>query len=379
MNYLFLTIIGIYSTIIFVAVVRWLKITHRRLPGFVEQSGFFSIIIPVRNEAQTITRLLDAIAEQQVQKTSFEVIVVDDHSTDGTLELVQSQSRPYKLTVLSLEKINKYDGVTISGKKHAISEGIKHAAGEIIITTDADCYMGKDWLGSIYNYFAVNNAKMVVGPVAFDGAKGLFEELQSIEFAVLIGVGAVALESGSPNMCNGANLAFRKKVFYEVEGYSGNFHIPSGDDEFLLQKIYSRFPRDVYFNSSKASVVYTEPVSSIWSFIDQRRRWSSKWKLHKSWGVKAVALGVFCFHLFLIISLVAAISGDLHLGVFAGGMVVKAIAELFFLKKLLDHFDKPLAAVNFILLQAIYSIYVLVFGVLSNFGSFEWKGRSYKQ
>ncbi len=379
MNYLFLTIIGIYSTIIFVAVVKWVTIARRAEPGSTSLPEFFSVIIPVRNEAHHIKRLLDAIARQRVSKASFEVILVDDHSSDGTLEVVQSQSWPFKLSILSLEEINKGKDVPISGKKHAITQGIQQAAGSVIITTDADCYMGEDWLQSISHYFTAYDAKMVVGPVAFNGAKSLFENLQSMEFAVLIGVGAVALESGNPNMCNGANLAFKKQVFDDVEGYSGNFHIPSGDDEFLLQKIYSRFPHHVYFNAFRSSIVFTEPVREVSTFINQRRRWSSKWKLHQSLGVKAVAIGVFCFHLFLIISFFAAISGYLSFFVLAAGMVVKAVAEMFFLKKMLDHFGKPLKPAYFIILQGVYSFYVLIFGVLSNFGSFEWKGRSYKQ
>lgn len=378
MNYLFFSAIGVYCSLVIYAIVKWGKITSRKLPPPFRQPGLMSVIVPVRNEAHNVGRLLNAIAQQSIEPAAFEVVIVDDYSTDDTLEIVMSYLAPFKISTISLASINEKSGLRLSGKKHAISQGIKHAQGDIIITTDADCYMDQGWLQSIYSFFARFDAQMIVGVVVFTGAKGLFQKMQAIEFATLIGTGAVALDSGHPNMCNGANLAFKKQAFEAVNGYAGNYHIPSGDDEFLLQKIFKIFPNQVFFNAARNSIVYTEPVKEILSFIGQRRRWSSKWKLHKSPAIKILALGVFGFHLGLIISLGAALSGMINFYVFAIGFGAKAITEYIFIKRLFDHYGKALHLGYFLILQCIYSVYVLIFGLLSNFGSFEWKERRYK-
>src|SRR5690606_7167362 len=118
-----------------------------------------------------ISRLLTAIAQQSLTRLAFEVIIVDDHSTDGTLSVLNQQTWPVKISILSLAAINQTEGGMLAGKKHAISQGIKHASGEIIVTTDADCYMEKEWLQSIYDYFAAYDLQMLVGPVVLSGGK----------------------------------------------------------------------------------------------------------------------------------------------------------------------------------------------------------------
>ncbi len=379
MNLLFLFIVGVYSTVIVFATVKWVKLVQRKMPVSGNPSGFISVIIPVRNEAVQIPRLLSAIGRQSFSSSLFEVIVVDDHSTDETRKFIEEKKWPFKLIALSLEEISKRQGVILSGKKQAISQGIIHATGDIIVTTDADCYMGVDWLRTIDDYFSAGHVQMLAGPVVFDGANNLFEKMQTIEFAALIGAGAVALDAGNPNMCNGANLAFKKQAFEAVGGYEGNLHIPSGDDEFLLQKIHRQFPGQVYFNTAKVSAVYTSPVKKLSTFVNQRRRWASKWKLHKSVTVKLVALSVFGFHLSMIGFLICAVFTYLHPLIFIVGFCAKAVGEYIFIHNLFRHFGKSLRPGVFILLQGIYSVYVVVFGVLSNFGSFEWKGRNYKQ
>lgn len=378
MSYVFLVIIGIYSGLIAFATIIWTKITAEKVPLPKRNPGLLSIVIPVRNEALNIEKLLTAIAAQNFSPSLFEVIVVDDHSEDDTKSIINSFNSPFQLKYFFLPEINVLPGGTRTGKKQAISQGVLQAKGEIIITTDADCFMDKEWLQSIYNYFESYDAQMLVGSVTFEEEETFFDKLQTLEFAALIGSGAVALKIGKPNMCNGANLAFTKKAFEEVRGYEGNEHIPSGDDEFLLQKIYEQYPKAVYFNSSKNGLVYTKPAKKLNTFINQRRRWGGKWKLHKSLSVQILALAIFLFHSVFIGCLIAALNGTFELYAFATGFLIKASVEFIFLKKILERFEKPTFFKQFVVLQCLYSFYVIVFGILVNFGSFNWKGRKYK-
>lgn len=378
MSSIFLIIIAIYTGLIGFAIIIWIKITKEKLPALARKAGLISVIIPVRNEASRIEKLLGAIAEQNFPRSLFEVIIVDDHSEDNSKAIVNGLGSPFLLKYIALSEIEILSGKKLTGKKQAISQGVLNANGEIMVTTDADCFMDKGWLQSIYNYFERYNAQMVVGAVTFEKEKTFFDKIQTLEFAALIGTGAVALKIGKPNMCNGANLAFTKKAFEEVKGYEGNEHIPSGDDEFLLQKIYACYPKAVHFNSSKEGLVYTNPAKNLHTFTNQRRRWSGKWKLHNSLSIKILAFFIFLVHSSLIASLVAAVGEAIASYIFISGILVKAFVEYVFIKKILDRFEKPFFLKQFVVLQCLYSFYVIVFGILANFGSFYWKGRKYR-
>src|SRR5690606_22127115 len=194
----------------------------------------------------------------------YEVILIDDHSEDDTVAIAHTLAAALSLplrSVLLSEKsqARKY----VQGKKAALQQGVEAAKGEVIVTTDADCMMEAGWLQSIHHYFKGYDAKMVIGPVTFFESSKAFDRLQTIELAALVGTGAVSLGYGKPNMCNGANLAFSKVAFEAVGGYEDNLHIPSGDDEFLLQKIYSCFPNEVFFNVHPEGVVSTSSVEDF--------------------------------------------------------------------------------------------------------------------
>src|SRR5690606_24407046 len=125
----------------------------------------------------------------------------------------------------------------------------------------------------------------------------LFSALQAMEFASLIGSGAATLALGIPVMCNGANLAFRKEAFQQAGGYGDNNHVPTGDDVFLLRRIFSHDPRSVRFNAFPESVTETEPASTLSEFVRQRIRWASKWNLHPKPDSALLAAFVFFVHL----------------------------------------------------------------------------------
>ena len=137
---------------------------------------------------------------------------------------------------------------------------------------------------------------MVFGGVKLEGSS-FFSALQSHEFLSLIGTGAATLWYGLPSMCNGANLAFRKAIFFEVGGYANNLHIPSGDDEFLMRKIFQLFPEGIQFVSDSDAVVSTPASLALKEFVHQRVRWAGKWKHNVSSWNAVVAIFIFCFQL----------------------------------------------------------------------------------
>jgi len=327
---------------------------------------FISILVPARNEETNIASLLQNLKLQSYP--SYEVIVIDDHSDDNTFTMAEDFVFDEKIKVLHSNG---------NGKKQALSTGIAAASGKIIVTIDADCAVDVGWLEVINNAFQNDNIKLAFGGVRIKGNDALFSSLQQLEFSSLIGSGAATAKLGFPTMCNGANLAFRKEIFEEAGGYDDHIHIPSGDDEFLLRKVATMYPEGICFLNSKASVVTTQATETIKDLLHQRIRWAGKWKYNQSLNSKLLAIFIFVFQLSVIATFILIVAG------FANAFliliwIVKILLELLFLKQVNNFLGNKWKWLNFILLQLIYPVYVVYIGLISNFKSFEWKGRKLK-
>lgn len=364
MTWIFLFIFFIYFLLVFWLVMAWRRLTSRKTPPFVTDQVLVSIIIPVRNEEETIHDLLIDILKQSYK--NFEVIVVNDHSDDRTEGVVipfTMRDRRFRILQNSGQ-----------GKKSALTRGILASKGEIIITTDGDCRVGGDWLHGMLNAFQNSNTQLVFGSVRLL-QDSFFSNLQALEFVSLIGTAAASASKGLPTMCNGANLAFRKSAFIEVEGYSGNFHIPSGDDEFLMRKVFSRFPEGISFSSISDTIVTTKAAKDGRAFFHQRIRWAGKWKVNQSFASRLLAVFIFCFQGSVILLPLAVILAWLNPTLAAALLLLKALLESVFLRKVARSLEVKWSWTIFLVLQIIYPLYVVVVGLISNVGSFEWKGR----
>ena len=382
-----MSILASLLTIIYCTLTLWLWYYWKKIKLFgsvpgEQASNKVSIVIPVRDEAATIGSLLaDLDGQVQSDKTLYnpeqmEVIVVDDCSQDNTRAIVNLyDAKNYSLELLDLDLPHGFVG---SHKKMALSQAIEIAKGEIIVTTDGDCRAGPHWISTVLSFIKNNNAVFVSAPVVYKRSKYLFKQLQAIEFASLIGAGGACLQARLPNMCSGANLAFTKKAYEEVGGYQDNLHIPSGDDEFLLQKISKRFPGKAHYLKSKEAIVQTDALPTLLSFYHQRKRWAGKWKLHKSLPTALLAIFIFGFHTVLLAIAVLTIVGQFSFLLFAILLLFKAVSEFVYLHEVLRTLDKKLQLTNFILLQLIYSPYAIFFGLAANVGGYRWKSRSYE-
>jgi poly-beta-1,6-N-acetyl-D-glucosamine synthase len=335
-----------------------------------ESKPFISVIIPIRNEQENIVNLLNGIVRQNYPSEKFEVIMVNDHSEDSTREVVETWLAKHSLPNFRFICLP----ATLAGKKAALAEGIKTAKGEIIVTTDADVSVGDGWLKATAALFHPS-IQMVCGAVRILPGKSFFGEGQAIEFASLIGTGAATLALGIPTMCNGANLAFRKNVFEEVGGYTGNEHIPSGDDEFLLKKVIKRYPKGVDFNRNAESVVSVKALASPHEFFMQRVRWAGKWRAHGAVTSAFLAGFVFLFYVTMLLVLPLTLLGILpatDAGLLLGG---KIIIEALFLFEVMKFLSVRFNGLWFFVLQWVYPLYVIFFGLAASFLTVSWKGR----
>ena len=167
-----------------------------------------SVVIAMRNEEKHVTRLLSAFKNQIYPADSLEFILVNDHSTDATLDLLEKAKQS------NLQIVNMPVGQF--GKKNAIAKAVQIAKGEIILLSDADCSFTSNWVRTMVSYFSNANVMLVSGPVNFHKQNSIFQSLQALEFTSLIGSGAGAIGMGNAIFCNGANMAYRKSVFLEL-------------------------------------------------------------------------------------------------------------------------------------------------------------------
>lgn len=329
------------------------------------------VVIVARNEEKNIEALLEALFDQHYPAHKLEIILFDDQSSDTTAEIIsrKSQQSPFDLKLINLE--NK----EMAYKKAAISQAVKLTRAELMLSTDADCVMGNNWVFSMATSLVANRWNLASGPVAFKKETSIFEQWQTIEFASLVGTGAATLHAGWPTMCNGANLMYRKSAFEEVMGYEGFMQHASGDDEFLMHKIATLSSSKLGFVKAKEALVSTNAQASITSFWHQRRRWSGKWKHYKVSYMPAMAIFVFLYHLTLLLSYAYLLMKPSVWPVVMGLVILKMFIEWFFLKNVLHFQGKRLSLVGFVFSALFYSFYAVIFGIASNFGTYSWKGR----
>jgi cellulose synthase/poly-beta-1,6-N-acetylglucosamine synthase-like glycosyltransferase len=334
-----------------------------------------SVIIPARNEAHCIGNILNLLKNQTYPSEFIEIIIVDDDSTDDTYKIVNSFTEQNSLLNCKILKISENKS-NIKYKKQAVSKAISISEGDLIITTDADCSVGPDWIKCIVSAYRKTNAKMLVGMVAYHNDNTVFEKMQHLEFLSLIASGIAAIQSGFPIMCNGANLIYEKKAYHDVNGFYSNDKFASGDDVFLLLKIKKYFGNNSIFAlTDPGTLVYTQASKTLKDFTNQRLRWASKTSGYRDINILLVAGIVFVFNLGILICFLYGII-DPDFFVYALIMIVfKIVVDFPILHRITLYMNRKDLLKYYIPLQILYFPYILIIGVLSNFISYRWKGR----
>lgn len=365
-----ITMTVVYVFLVLYMLRGWFQIPYFNSPHIPVRTSV-SVLIAARNEEDNIARTLDCIVNQDFPKELLQIIVVDDHSTDNTAAIVASYASK-GVTLLQLnegDKLNSY-------KKLAISRAIAQASGEIVVTTDADCRMGTKWLRTIVHYFEKSGGYMVSSPVAYSEEKSYFERLQTLEFLYLIGLGAAGIGNGNPTTCNGANLAYRRELFYEMEGFNGIDNLASGDDELFLHKVAEKYAKKIGFCKSKDAIVYTDAKATLSSFINQRRRWASKSTKYRDKRVVWLGVSIWLFNLSLIASLVQFVVDLPNINIlFLIAFGMKVLAEFVFIYPLCDFISRRSLLMHLLPLSLVHAVYLVYIGVAGNVGKYNWKGR----
>lgn len=366
----------------YVALLLYYRMGWKLLPTYKIDSAqgaphtFISIIVPARNEAQHLPALLDSIAAQNFPRHLFELILMDDFSADETAAIANSYDF---VKVISLAQFIAPNSIN-SYKKKAIEIGMQHSKGEVVLTTDADCVVGNNWLRTIASYYESTQAQLMVMPVMFMNNHQPLGIFQVLDFMSLQGITGASVYKKMHSMCNGANLAYTRSAFVAVDGFKGIDSIASGDDMLLMHKIAKRFPEDIHYIKSEEVIVQTAAMDTLGSFLQQRIRWASKADRYDDKSIFWVLLMVYGLNvLLLLVPILLFFFYDLFLiKTWLCFLLIKIIAEMYYLLPVATFFGQRIILLFFPLAEPFHILYTVVAGWLGKFGSYEWKGRRVK-
>lgn len=356
-----------YSTIMFILARSWRNASIYEVAEQQPRTDkLISVVVAVRNEEDAILSLLDALLEQTLPTTNFEVIIVDDNSTDNTFSIVHKLSKKHSW-LRTLKQDSK-----VFGKKRAIELGVKHSNCELIAFTDADCHPGPNWLNTLWGFYvSQNKPDFIIGLVDLI-TRSWKQELFRMEFISLVLVSASAAVRKSPVFCNGANMAVKKKI---LDNYRLDDKITSGDDVFLLHHVKKHHGTISVLKSPLHLVKSNAPINFS-DFWQQRKRWASKARFYKDRSTILLAIMIFLANSILLAALITSI--------LYGGIIP---ATLFFVLKCIGDTmiflsDKRLYKNNRIILwlpviEIFYMLYIFAAALISQKSPFEWKGRKY--
>ena len=347
--------------------LQWKKIPALPSPDPATPLPGFTVIIPARNEAATIARLLEALQTQQYPQELYDCIVVDDESEDDTARVVGRFPR--------VQLIQPGTATTLAHKKRAIAAGVAAAKREWIVCTDADCVPGPQWLATLADCIRTRQPVFIVAPVHIPAGSSGVQIFQSIDFMLMQGITGATVSANRLTLCNGANLAYRKEVFAEVNGFAGVDQIASGDDMLLLYKIWRQYPDRISYLGAEQAIVKTDPVPGWPAFFRQRLRWASKARAYEDRRIFPLLLLVYLVNLSFPLLLIAGFRNRHYWIALGIGLLLKLLVEWPLFSALRRFFRARGLAVWFVLLQPLHIVYIIISGLLGQSGSYTWKGR----
>jgi len=327
----------------------------------------FSIVIPFRNEAKNLNPLLQSISKLNYPEDYFEIILIDDASTDSSIDIIQKWKKfiPNLHILQSIRKSN-------SPKKDALLLGIKHAKHPWIVTTDADCMVPNKWLYYYNTVIHQKNALLICGPIKLKAKKNILHQYQVLDTLSLIGItmGSFGLEK--PLMCNAANMGFHKKTFLNIQKYNTQ-KTTSGDDIFTLENFTKHFPNQTHYLNNAKALVTTKPENTLKQVIHQRVRWAAKSTQYQNWRTKLLGFIVLLTQL----SCITLPFFNINYGLLFWTIKISIDAVLLYICAF--KLRQKINPFIFIPMAIVYPFVNGFIGVKALFGGYTWKERHFNR
>lgn len=335
----------------------------------------FSIIIPFRNEVHNLPDLLFSLIHTDYPLDAFEIFLVNDESSDVYLKIIETfQYQNPNLNLNLLDNIRK----SPSPKKDAIDTAIQVCHHDWIITSDADCMFSKDSLRILNQFILEKDPYFVAGMVQMKANQSTLQQFQKWDWMSLTGFTMSGFGWQKPLICSGANLSYRKDIFIELGGFTGNEHLASGDDVFLLQKMTHVYPNRVHYLYQSEQMVFTKPLPTWRSVFEQHKRWMAKTGQIKNKLLTAIGLVIFAMNVSWII--VGSLSWINH-SFFKDFIILTSVKwsmDLFFLTYTAQKMQSKIDWLRLVFSQIIYPIFSVLVTFSGLLLGFSWKGRRFK-
>jgi cellulose synthase/poly-beta-1,6-N-acetylglucosamine synthase-like glycosyltransferase len=326
---------------------------------------FISVIIAARNEEANLPSCLKSTANQTYPISKYEIIVVDDGSTDNTRNICEEFIHQYS----HIKLVDAQDTPRVYGKANALACGIDAAQGDIILITDADCTVPATWVEQTAQRY--NEKVGLVGGFTLQKAYTPFEGMQSLDWAFILGMAASTAGLRHPLGSIGNNLSFRKSAYDQVGGYR-KLKFSVTEDYTVMQAIVSSGRWDYLYPLDPNHLVESRPCADFLTLIRQKHRWGKGGLDMKPAGLAIMVIG-FLMHLSPFIML------------YWGGVVqaatafmLKFTADYIFLYQILKRLDRTEEIKWFYWFELYFIIYVIALPFLVFFGGkVKWKGREF--
>lgn len=374
-----LSVILIYAGVIgyFILGFDKLKITSEIMNNeeLVKPLTSFSIVVPFRNEAENLPGLLHSLAKLDYPKDCFEILLIDDESTDDSRRFIAAFKEKNPTIIL---EIYNNERLTTAPKKDAITVAINNVKFEWIITTDADCLVQGSWLNCFHEFITTNQVSLVAGPVIYTTSNSFLDQYQFLDFLSLQGITMGSFGHQKGLFCNGANLAYTKTLFKAINGFTNNNTIASGDDVFMLENAQAQFPEKVGYLKNRLAIVETFPENTWKNLIAQRTRWAKKTSKQNNLFTKL--LGLIVFFTNIIVVLLPLLIGGQSIPIWTGisALVLKVLIDYLLLQKTGRFFSQRISVVQVFIHFYVYAIVSTWVVLRSPFISYSWKGRSHR-
>ena len=343
---------------------------RRPRPARSDQQPFVSIVVAARNEEAYIGACIASLSDQTYPADRYEIIVVDDDSTDTTRDVIKEYAG-----VRCLAPSPEFEA--FAAKKRPMATGIDAAQGEIILTTDADCTAPTTWVESIVSSFGPDTDVVVGYSKIARVSDDLVHRFQSFDFFTLLSAAAGAIRIGRAWAATGQNLAYRRRMFVQVGGFSTISARPSGDDVLLLQ-LFRRAGAAVSFCAEEGGHITTWRSETLSGLTNQRRRWASNAQLQLKLNPAFFAYMVSVFSV-AALPVVALILQGNYFWLFAivYGLRLPIDGAVVWLGR--NRIDSTQSLAFFPVWMLCQVPYILIVGAGGTLLGFKWKERTHTQ
>lgn len=325
-----------------------------------------SIIIAARNEAQNLPRLLTSLAQLHPYAAEHEVIIVNDHSTDDSMEILSNWQGQFGIRVINYQEAQE----GIIGKKAALQKGIEAARYDILAFTDADCKIPPEWLDEISRVMDPETDYLLGYSTILATETESSLTLVNFERSIYYILAATGLSYRKPITASACNMIYRKSLFQKSGGFDGIGHLPSGDDDLLLMKMMPNI-RKAYYNPAPAMQITSIEGHDIARHYHKNIRRASKFRYHPTY-LKALSSFVFLYFLLFYVALILLVmgKGDFLL---LGTVALKSVLELGISQRHLALVQKTHLGILYFAQIIIFPLQFIFYAIRGSLGKYNWK------